>query len=294
MDDRIFPEQAIIKTSKGTYHLKLSKHINRDTSQLEHYTINLGSYNKKCVQINVPVRETVGTLIWVEGKGAKECSLESFVEKGLAKHMVLLGCTIARDINPHLRRLNLDDCCKFDCRVQANKTIPVSMKAFHIAFHNSTWYEYNFNAILQFDHGVYLELKKNLYSPEHKPLRFDFMNEELSTILTPLYNQTTTWCDFFQLIQQTYKETKCAKVYPWIHKAMGHIFEYREMFENRYWCINFKDNEKIPLVPFMSYRTKQAGGTRTRKKRLLDYLVPEERPLPFMNIPEIQSWTYRK
>jgi hypothetical protein len=295
MDDRIFPEQAIIKTSKGTFHLKLSKHINRDTNQVEHYTINLGSYNKKCVQIDVPLRDPTGTLIWVEGKGVKECSLEAFIEKGLAKHMVLLGCTIARDINPHLRRLNLDDCSKFDCRVQALKTIPVSMKAFHIAFHGTTWYEYNFNAKLQFDHEVYLELKKHLYSPEHKPLRFDFMNEELSTILKPLYNQTTTWHNFFQLIQQTYKDTKCAKVYPWIHKALGHIFEYREMFENRYWCIDFKDNEKIPLIPFRAYRTKQAGGVRcTRKRRAVDHLVPEERPLPFMNIPEIQSWTYRK
>lgn len=292
MDDRIFPEQAIIKTASGTFHLKLSKFINPDTKTLEHYVVNLGTYNRKCVQINVPINKTTGILIWVEGKGAKECSLESFVEKGLAKHMVLLGCTIARDINPHLTRLNLEDCSKFDCKVQDLKTIPVSMKAFHIAFHGATWYEYNFGATLQFDHEAYVDLKKNLHSRAHKPSRFDFMNDELATILAPLYNQTTTWAEFFQVIEKTYGNKKCTKVYPWIQKAMGLVFEYREMFENRYWTITFTDNAQTPLIPFLAYRDKQVGGRSTRKKRRSEQLMPEERPLSFRNIPEIATWTY--
>jgi hypothetical protein len=292
MTERMFPEQAIIKTSVGVFHFKLSKFTNPRTNLLESYTINLGSYNKKCVQINVPINDVIGTLLWVEGKGVNQCSLESFVEKGLAKHMVLLGCTIARDIHPGLARLNLEDCSKFDCEVQDHKIVPVSMKAFHIAFHNATWYEYNFNAILRFEHNLYVELKKNMHSPIHKPPHFHFMNDELSTILTPLYNQTTTWHDFFQAIQHTYGDKKCTKVYPWIQKAMGLIFEYREMYDNRHWLIDLEDNNKMPLIPFLAYRDKQTGGRRTRKNRHANMLIPEEMPIPFIDIPEVTTWKY--
>ena len=118
----------------------------------------------KCVQINIPSKTQKlnhGILIWVES--APDCSLESYIEKGLALHMTLLGFTISRDINPTIERLYFDDCSRFMCDLPTGESEPVSMKSFHIAFHGATWYEYYFDAQLVNNYDVYSKLKENLY-----------------------------------------------------------------------------------------------------------------------------------
>jgi hypothetical protein len=39
--------------------------------------------------------------MWVEAH--EDCSLESYINKGLAKHMTLLGLTLARKLNPNIK-----------------------------------------------------------------------------------------------------------------------------------------------------------------------------------------------
>ena len=100
--------QFEIKTSYGKFIFKITGRRDRNTEQYEDYTINLGTKNKKCVQLSIPSVEsnkTEGYLMWVEAY--ENCSLETYIERGLAQHMVLLAIRLARMLNPNLQRINL-------------------------------------------------------------------------------------------------------------------------------------------------------------------------------------------
>jgi hypothetical protein len=261
-----YPEQVIIKTDKGVFHLKISPEKNRHTQIIESYFIGLGSKNNKCVQLSVPSIESTiktGTLSWV--KAEDDCSLEQYIKKGLAHHMVLLGITLARDINPFLEKINLDDMSTFTCDLPDTKSYKIQMKAFHIAFHGATWYEYYFSAKLLVDYDKYSKLKMNLYDIDKKPEGFKFNNVQLQEELEPLYKNSKTWAEFFELIDKKYGKKKCGVVYPWLLLAFYIIFENNSIFENVKWYINLNNNVKITSVPFKSYEFKQTAG-KTRKK----------------------------
>lgn len=279
-----YPDQVIIKTDAGVYHLKITAH--RDKQIIESYTIDLDSRDNKCVQLSVPSvysKSKKGTLVWV--KAEENCSFEKYIEKGLAYHMVLLGLTLARDINPALEKITLDDLSGFLCKLPDNKEYKVHMRAFHIAFHGSTWYEYYFKAELVKDYDKYCVLKENLYNPDKKPEAFNFNNLELEDELMPLYIKASTWAEFFDSIEKKYGKKKCGVVYPWILNAMYVIFEDDNIFDNYKWIINL---DRLSRVPFKSYENLQKGGV-TRKR------VSPNDPIVFLiDIPEVNSMNYKK
>jgi len=259
-----YPEQVIIKTAKGIFHLKISPQKNRNNQAIENYLISLGSKNNKCVQLLIPCKDSpikIATLIWV--KSEENCSLEKYIEKGLAQHMVLLGLTLAKDINPSLEKVQFDDMSTFKCDLPDNKEYKLQMKTFHIAFHGATWYESYFGAKLVDNYDLYCKLKENLYNPDNKTASFQFNNDELQEELEPLYKNSNTWAEFFKLIDKKYGKKKCGVVYPWLLLAMYVIFENNNIFDNVKWYIDY--NEKIESIPFQSYECKD-GGSKTRKK----------------------------
>jgi hypothetical protein len=293
-----YPEQVTIQTAAGVFHLKITENTNRDTT--ESYFIGLGSKSNKCVQLTVPSRESSlknGKLVWV--KAEEDCSFEKYIEKGLARHMVLLGLTLARDINPDLEKIYLDDMSTFKCDLPDNKSEKVQMKQFHIAFHGATWYEYYFDAKLENedDRKLYNRLKENLYNPDKKPPNFDFNNSELQEELEQLYQSSHTWSEFFKLIDKKYGKKKCGVVYPWLYRSIAIIFDKRHINDNYYWVIDLKENvakNKTPLIPFRSY--EYTNGSRRRVKavtRKNDKYIPP--PHYYMiDIPEVNGMNYKK
>ena len=286
-----YPEQVIIKTANGVFHLKITTEINRDNQIIESYFIGLGSRNNKCVQLSVPSIESTiktGTLSWV--KAEDDCSLEQYIKKGLAHHMVLLGITLARDINPSLEKIYLDDMSTFTCDLPDNKEYKIQMKAFHIAFHGATWYEYYFGAKLVNKYDIYCNLKANLYEGDKKPQYFKFNNAKLQEELEPLYKNSQTWAEFFERIDKKYGKKKCGIVYPWLLLALYVIFDGENMFENVKWYIDLNNNTKIISVPFKSYEFKQTAG-KTRKKSRYTYT-----PYFFylIDIDEVNKMNYAK
>lgn len=171
--------QYSLKTQYGKFIVKFTVLMDINTKQPHSYNINIGSTTKKCVQIKVPSKESEikdAYLIWVEAD--EECTLERYIEKGLAQHMVLLGLTLLSNLNLTIETVSFKDTSSFLCELPGTE-IRVPIKAFHIAFHGSTWYEYYFNAKLTKNHEEYVKLKENLFSPEHKPKYVDFINPEL-------------------------------------------------------------------------------------------------------------------
>jgi hypothetical protein len=142
MSIKTFPKSAIIKTEKAIFHISITPFTNRDTNEIDNYTVNIGSKNNKCVQLNVPAINTKrkeGKFIWAEKIGPV-CYLTSKDNRGLTQYTINLAFTIARDINPECTRYIFEDCSSFYCELPDKSKVCVSMKMFHIAFHGATWY----------------------------------------------------------------------------------------------------------------------------------------------------------
>ena len=299
-----------IKTTYGKFNVTFRIVREKDDKPTE-FTVSIGSIDKKCVQLTVPTLETGETaakLLWVESD--EGCSLERYIEKGLAQHMTLLGLTIIRLINKNIRTVTFEDMSSFKCDVpdemsylktgrksrEENK-IQVPMKPFHIAFHGATWYEYYFDAKLEKNHNIYCELKRNMYNSEKKPRTFNFINEELQRELEPLYNETTTWYDFFQAIAKKYGKKKCAIVYPWISSAMETIFEGNIYESPSKWYIDFDENIKKNKTRMLDIDTsdfkKIEGGRRITRKNRSARRFTYSRTHIFPHIRKIQDWDYK-
>lgn len=257
------PFEYVIKAEGYTFHLLLTKFYDRNTGNISSININLGGQFEKCLNINILANKDTGILSWVK-KHAK-CSLEENEPK--TQLLILLGISIAKSIKDDLRYIELDDMSYFPCKLPDGKSYQVEMKPFHIAFHQSTWYEYYFNAKMIDDneYNKYVSLKANFMNPQNKPDTFDFINNTLKDKLDPLYNTTSTWAEFFKEISQAYGNKKCAIVYPWIKNAIKQIVGSKYVLETE-WVIDLENNNKIIPINFEAYDTKWSGGKRGRKK----------------------------
>jgi hypothetical protein len=269
MEGIFYPEELILKSKGGTFYYTITKEKDRNSGTIKSFTINIGTEHNKCVQIMIPPRESDtkdAYLIWV--KSEERCSMERYIQKGFAQHILNLGITIARDINPSLETVSFLDDSSFKCTLPDNTTAKVSMRDFHIVFHESSWYEYYFGAFLEKNHEIYLKEKMNMYNPKYKPEDFLFLNDDLKDILTPIYESTETWHDFFQAIQTKFENKKCSVVYPWIRNALYMIFESGSYMGFK-WIINIKQSEKdgkLQNIEFKSYSVVRKGGKYTRRK----------------------------
>lgn len=288
-----------IETTSGKFICKISGTFDRNTYQPISYNINLGRKDKYCVQIKVPSKESGETdayLMWVQAD--EDCSLETHIEKGLSKQMTLLGLTLTRKINPNITTVSFEDTSSFKCKLPNNEEKQVPMKAFHIAFHEATWYEYYFNAQLKNDYDKYCKLKKNMYKSENKPKTFDFINSDLQKELDPIYATTTNWYDFFQAISKKYGNKKCGMIYPWIMRAMYEVFK-SNIYDDTHWYIDFKYNEeqnKTPMIEYSLTNSEMKGGKQRKKtlKNRKNRRFTFSRTHIFPNIPEIQNWKYNE
>jgi len=274
MDDTIvYPKEAIIKTNKYSFHLHLTPYKNRNTCIVEKYNITLGCPDTKCITLSVPARhmhDKSGKIASIERK--TDCSFETSDKPGFSQHLLLLGLTIARDINPSVTKFYFDDCSHIDCTMPDGSTIPISLRNTNITFHGASWYEQHFGAKLVTGHSEYRRRVENLYNPDKKPPTFDFNNTDLNELLTPLYMSSETWADFFKAIRDNYDKRKCAIIYPWFMNALYIIFD-GNMFDNMKWYIDVEDNGLTPLVPFTTYtvRRQQRGAGHTRRVRRYRY-----------------------
>lgn len=284
-----------VNTDSGKFIFRVTLTLNRNTEQPESFVINLGSREKYCVQIRVPSREsglTDAYLMWVES--SENCSLEKYVEAGLAKHMTLLGFTITRQLNPKIKTISFEDTSSFDCKLPNSTTTKVPMKAFYIVFYNSTWYEATFGAKLKRNYAEYCKLKENMFSKENKPQTFDFVNDKLQQELEPLYNSTTSWHEFFKAISTKYGKKKCGVIYPWLSNALYEVFK-SNIFDDTKWYIDLTDAyEKIPQIQYtlVDIKEEQKGGKHKTMKKKKQRRFTNRSIYIFPNIREIKKWKY--
>jgi hypothetical protein len=253
----------------GSFYVTVTPYYNLyDKTQMEYSVLNVGGEFDKGIQFTFHAedspRSTEAILHWTEVIGG---TTESQAIKGEATvKMVQLACTILQEIAPYVTWISLKDMSFFMCDTPEGKR-KVALPPFHIAFHDKTWYEDKFHATLldPNDHQRYRACVQALHT-DPKPGRFEFINDRLTEILLPLYTSSSTWKEFFTLIEKHYPRDKCAIVYPWIESALSHVFKENgggDLYVGKDWKMDLKP---IPKIHYYEVDPKRKQGT-TRYER---------------------------
>lgn len=256
-----------VETQYGYFKVNVSDdtHINRITreSSIIGKLITVGGINK-CVRINAPYGSDTAELLNVKRTGGG-CELNDKEISGKnTVGMVSLAFTFLRKYMPHIKYINLDDSSNIPCKLKNGDTVGVSLAQHQLIFHQKTWYERYFNAILINEdmRSLYEKYKENF---KKKPGEFDFKNSSLNEILRPILHSSPSWKVFFDYLDKL--PNKCEIIYLWYPYALSIIFN-NISFANQRWRIDLSTIEDV------EYKNKQTGGSNSRKTRKIKEYLP--------------------
>ena len=244
-----------------------------DKTQIEYSVLNIGGDFDKCVNITIHPESSKKNkeliLSWTEVID-KSCTTDGHIIKGEATtEMLQLACTIAREIAPYAEYITLEDMSYFYCNTP-NGNRKVSLPPYYIAFHDKTWYEDRFKAVMrnEANYKTYREAIANMYKADHMPDVFNFGNDRIRELLYPLYHASTTWKEFFLSIKKEYDKNTCVMMYPWLNSAMNHIFEGNQIFVGQEWIIYL---HQLPMIRYYEMDKSKVTGGGQRQYELQYY-----------------------
>lgn len=252
MDD----ENYQVKTSVGLFRVDKTK-----------THLRIGG-NKFCVDIKlydsgIPDFAELQWLITKEGG----CELnDKLIQGDSTVHLLNLSLTILK-LYRKVQFIKLLDNSKYDCEFSDKTKKTIYINKYNYLFHGGTWYDEKMSAV-PIDpalKNLYDETKSLYTDPSAKPESFDFRNKLLQIELTSIYEATTTWKEFAELLHKHYdKKTLCQKIAPWYEYAVAILTNNRMLPE--FWKIDIT-HINIPFTRIM------AGGGR-RKTRKNKYSIP--------------------
>ena len=257
------------------------------------YNLNIGAKNN-CMHFKIPVSQTRAELTTVDTQYGG-CNFNNDISNNEIKvrgeitiFYVSLGVQLIREFFPHIIDVELLDTSKFPCKFPKEKNSDkeevrmIDMSQFEILFKRKSYYESRYNARIIDDdeYQLYLKCIENFYDPSKKAQYFNFNNDKLNKIFTPIYEHSTTWDHFLATIKEQTGDKLCNYVEPWYKQAIKHIFENRRSHSFT-WVFPI---DSIPVMDYKKYlidkkdcvSTKIGGRRYTRKKRVSNYDVKAE------------------
>ena len=264
---------TVVKTDVGTFTIHVKEDVETDPltriATRIRIAITIGGRKDKCVYITAPDRGNTAKLHNVRVRGLI-CDMEGSSVRGeRTVAMINLAFTIVKKEAPHIKYIDLDDNSDFPCELNdgTGRVIGISIALYELAFHQATWYEHHFGAILKNPDLQALYKKDGFFKP--KPASYDFKHSVLNDVLGTVYAKTTTWKEFFDELYK--KEDKCKLLIPWYRDALKMIMGANISFDGHDWCIDLAN----PHIKNISYTviTTSGGGRKSRRKfRRNDYL----------------------
>ena len=196
------------------------------------------------------------------------CELQGFPVKGNhTLHLVHIATTFFRALFRDVKHLHLIDSSSYKCALQNGKLYPISLRESYFLFHGKTYYEDKFHAFPRTADAAetMAVFRAALHDPSKKPAVFRFMDDELQTVLTPLYNTSRTWWDFFQAIQTRWGSQKCTMIYKWHRYALA---EMHTATIPEHWTID------ITKLPWVHPQMKKIGGGKSTRKHRRVHMYP--------------------
>jgi hypothetical protein len=257
------------------------------------YNLNIGAKNN-CMHFKIPVSETRAELTMVDTQYGgcnfnKDISNNEIKIRGeITIFYVKIGVQLIREFFPYIIDVELLDTSKFPCTFLKEKNSDkeevrmIDMSQFEILFKRKSYYESRYNARIIDDdeYQLYLKCIENFYDPSKKKPYFDFNNDILNKVFTPIYERSSTWDHFLTTIKEQGGDKLCNYVEPWYKQAIKDIFENRRSHSFT-WVFTIESSPVIDYKKFLLNKKEcipsKIGGNRyTRKKRVSNYNINAE------------------
>jgi len=265
------PNRFTAETSFGLFDVKLS---NREY-------ITIGT-KRQCLQLGYVAETNKAELSWV-GTEQGGCEKEDKdIHGNDTVAMTDLGFTILRQLNPAVDKwITLRDSSSFKCELPDGSRVPISLMKYNLLLYGSTYYQRRFHAIPLYDEAI-PGADAFVHAWETNPLPTSpppFKNSELAEILTPLYEQSHSWKEFFQSIYRIYGRKTCHMLHGWYLDVYGSLAKVPVTTD---WKIDMAER---PVIPFV---VRDANNNRnfTRKRYTYD-------PSTFSSGPYLASLRYK-
>jgi hypothetical protein len=257
-----------VKTGVGKFRVEKSCSYNLDGS-IKYNLLKIGG-QRFCIEYTFRNDSDTVELQWIRTeKGISNISIKG--TKTL--HLFNLSVNLLKHYG-NFKYIKFIDNSNFDCILPDNKVTKISLNKYYILFHRKTWYETKLNAIPKYSEDIesYNKIKELFNNPLRKPKYFDFKNDDLTKILTPIFDSSKTWVEFLDNIYKL--PDICQKIYPWYIDAIMYIKSPYKLPEE--WIIIIDD--KIPEIKYE--RILLGSGTRKSKKLPeykgeLTYYIPD-------------------
>jgi len=257
-----------VKTSVGRFRVEKTTSYDID-GNINYHLLKVGG-QKFCIEYIFRDTETA-ELQWIfTEKGG--CEMNGLVIKGdKTIHLFYLSVTLLRQYG-NFKQIHFIDNSSFPCKLPNGEITKIAMSKYYLLFHRKTWYEAKLGAYPKFPEDIikYDKIKAYFYDPIHKPGFFDFKNDGLFKILTPIYKSSETWADFLDSVYKL--PNLCQKIYPWYIGAIMKIKDNNALPEQ--WIIDINDS-----LPIIAYKRFSVGGTRKMRclpeyTGIIDYYIP--------------------
>lgn len=248
---------------------KLTVHTNADC-----ITFFIGGRDKYCIEIQIypPYSKfkdffdiTNGTLSQIYYH--EWCSLQGeYVRKADTLLILRLAFSLIHNIAPYVETISFKDTSE----KEYSNGLFIQLSELYFITTGKTWYEENFNAILDNKFRINFENAMKQFQIVKETLPWDKFKLFVTTkfpieekILIELYNSTTSWQEFFFIIKTKIGALEfCKFTSPWLHTFLETFFKFS--FSNAKYNIPIHNNDKInplqyKILPF------NKGGSYTRK-----------------------------
>jgi hypothetical protein len=212
----MIPNEFTAKTSFGSFRVRIT---NRDF-------ISIGGKND-CVQIGYKPNTNTATLHWL-GTEKGGCEMTDKVIKGESTTaMTDLGFTILKKLYPDVNPwVTLRDSSTFRCDLPDGNRVPISTMKYNLLMRGKTYYQDRFNAVPQYEEAApaitlfYNAWATNPLPQSYKPI---FDNKDLFEILGPIYENSSTWKEFFEQLYAKYQRHTCVYMHAWYLDVYGSL-----------------------------------------------------------------------
>jgi len=232
----------------------------------------VGGTKQRCAQLSTKSHDTM-ILSHIQNK--EGCSLfQEISYRGPGVDLLQVSIEFVHKMYPNIKYIEFEDASNITCNNGATN----SLSAYSIIQGKGTWYEYNFNAIIEDElKESYIKHTKRLYNPNSKVewdeikllLERKAINTECINIIKETYINSTTYYEFFtNLYKKVGKITFCNITANWIEEflqaylQMPYIFKFPKFYIPVTNKNTITEIHKVKDNPFKDI--KQRGGEPVR------------------------------
>lgn len=260
----------------GKYNFKITEKRMAFGDRIISHTFKIGGDYDNCISVsytynnNKPVSAKIPHALY-----EPECSVGSDLEKG-AGTIIMLKTLLKYVYSkiPTVQTFTFEDMSNIDCidkdmskPIPRSPTKPLNLAYFSLAYNSETWYEKHFNARMS-NKTKYTKYKERLDFLTNPSKKMEFVHfleivkpdQEQYIYLESIYNKSTTYRDFFELIPKT---KRCDILYNWLSSFMEYYL--KDVYSQYDWEMDITEINN----------TSRGGGRKSEpypsKYRLIEY-----------------------